>query len=86
MNQRIRELFKSKNWRLMRRTLGLNQSDFWKPVRVTQSGGSRYESGREAPDQVIELLRLRYVEGIDPFELKRKHVTGPALIQQEADQ
>lgn len=28
----------------LRKKLGLNQSDFWSRVRVTQSGGSRYES------------------------------------------
>lgn len=27
--------------------LGLNQSEFWSRVGITQSGGSRYETGRE---------------------------------------
>lgn len=28
-----------------RKKLGLNQSEFWSRINVTQSGGSRYESG-----------------------------------------
>lgn len=33
--------------REMRRKLGLNESEFWSQFQVTQSGGSRYESGRD---------------------------------------
>ncbi|GAB4059271.1 helix-turn-helix domain-containing protein [Uliginosibacterium sediminicola] len=36
----------------LREKLKLNQSDFWGPVGVTQSAGSRYESGRNIPDPV----------------------------------
>lgn len=46
--------------RELRRKLGLNQIDFWGRVKVTQSGGSRYESGRCMPDQVAMLLHLAY--------------------------
>jgi transcriptional regulator with XRE-family HTH domain len=49
----------------IRRKLGLNQSEFWGKIGVTQSGGSRYESGRNMPRPVRELLRLVHVEGID---------------------
>jgi len=49
----------------IRRRLGLNQSEFWGKIGVTQSGGSRYESGRNMPRPVRELLRLVHVEGID---------------------
>jgi transcriptional regulator with XRE-family HTH domain len=45
--------------------MGLNQSQFWGAVKVTQSGGSRYESGRQAPAQVDELVRLRHELDID---------------------
>jgi predicted transcriptional regulator len=38
----------NRDYRVMRRKLGLNQSQFWAAVKVTQSG-SRYESGRQAP-------------------------------------
>lgn len=36
----------------------LNQKDFWKRYGVTQSGGSRYESGRNIPRPLAILLWL----------------------------
>jgi hypothetical protein len=39
---------------------------------VTQSGGSRYESGRNMPKTVRELLRLVHVEQIDVTKIKRE--------------
>lgn len=54
-----------KNPREIRRQLGINQSDFWSRVGVTQSGGSRYESGRNMPKPVRELVRLVHVEQVD---------------------
>ena len=41
-----------------RNKLNLNQSMFWKRYGVTQSGGSRYESGRSIPAPLKLLLRL----------------------------
>lgn len=41
-----------------RRTLGENQSVFWQRFGVTQSGGSRYESGRSMPKPVRMLISL----------------------------
>lgn len=46
--------------RRLRLKLGLNQSQFWSPLGVTQSGGSRYESGRNIPRPVQLLLHLAY--------------------------
>jgi|SRR5688500_9340717 transcriptional regulator with XRE-family HTH domain len=54
----------------IRRKLGLNQSEFWGKIGVTQSGGSRYESGRNMPRPVRELLRLVHIEGIDLAKAK----------------
>lgn len=56
----------------IRRKLGLNQQQFWSKIGVTQSGGSRYESGRNMPRPVRELLRLVHVEQIDIQRLKRE--------------
>lgn len=56
---------KAINYRDMRKKLELNQQDFWSAVWVTQSGGSRYESGRAVPRQVVEQVRLRHELGID---------------------
>lgn len=60
------------NPREIRRRLGLNQEQFWTKIGVTQSGGSRYESGREMPKPVRELLRLVHVEQIDLSQVKRE--------------
>lgn len=46
--------------RAFRNKNGLNQSEFWHRYGITQSGGSRYESGRDmsAPLQLIMRLHL----------------------------
>ncbi len=60
------------NPREIRRKLGLNQQEFWSRIGVTQSGGSRYESGRNMPKPVRELLRLVHIEQIDLAKVKRE--------------
>lgn len=57
--------------REIRRKLGLNQSEFWSQIGVTQSGGSRYESGRDIPRPVQALLRLVHVERIDIDKIRK---------------
>ena len=59
------------NPREIRRRLGLNQEQFWTQIGVTQSGGSRYESGRTMPKPVQELLRLVHVDQIDVRKITR---------------
>lgn len=49
-----------KEIRDFRRKHQMNQLEFWKRVGVTQSGGSRYESGRNIPRPVQLLLTLVY--------------------------
>lgn len=58
--------------REIRRKLGMNQQQFWSKLGVTQSGGSRYESGRNMPRPVQHLLRLVYVEQIDIQKIKKE--------------
>src|SRR5499426_3028478 len=60
------------NPREIRHRLGLNQQEFWGRIGVTQSGGSRYESGRSMPKPVRELLRLVHVERIDLSRVKKE--------------
>ena len=60
--------------REIRRKLGLNQQQFWSKIGVTQSGGSRYESGRNMPRPVRELLRLVHIEQIDIQHLKHEDI------------
>jgi transcriptional regulator with XRE-family HTH domain len=58
--------------RAVRQKLGLNQQEFWTKIGVTQSGGSRYESGRQMPKPVRELLRLVHVEKIDLSRVRKE--------------
>lgn len=53
------------NCREIRLKSGLNQLEFWSAVGVTQSGGSRYENGRNIPKPVRQLLNLVYVLKLD---------------------
>lgn len=46
-----------------RQHLGLNQSDFWSLLGVTQSAGSRYENDREIPTPVKRLYYVVYLRG-----------------------
>ncbi|MCB1886876.1 MAG: helix-turn-helix domain-containing protein [Rhodocyclaceae bacterium] len=62
----------TKDVREIRRKLGMNQSQFWSKIGVTQSGGSRYESGRNIPRPVQALLRLVHVEQIDISKVRRE--------------
>lgn len=48
-------------WALAARTKrNLNQKDFWTPLGVTQSGGSRYECGRAINKVIANLLLIAY--------------------------
>src|SRR3990172_1930381 len=77
------------NPREIRRRLRLNQEEFWSRVGVTQSGGSRYESGRSIPRPVRELVRLVHIEGIELAKAKgrdfevasRLKATNPRLYR-----
>lgn len=65
------------NIRDFRKQLDENQFDFWKRFGVTQSGGSRYESGREMPTSV-KMLIVFYQRGIvddKDFAQARKFVS-----------
>lgn len=57
--------------RAIRRKMGVNQQTFWSKLGVTQSGGSRYESGRNMPRPVQHLLRLVHVEQIDIAKVRK---------------
>ncbi len=46
--------------KLFRQKSAMNQTEFWSRIGVTQSGGSRYESGRNIPVPVQRLLLIAY--------------------------
>lgn len=52
-----------KDLRAYRESLGENQTDFWNRFGVTQSGGSRYESGRSLPPSVAMLV-IAFFDGL----------------------
>ncbi len=70
-----------KNPREIRQKLGLNQDEFWQKIGVTQSGGSRYEAGRDMPKPVAELLRLVHVEGVDISAVRREDIEIIAFLK-----
>lgn len=54
------KIYSGEEVRELRRTLNLNQSEFWAPFQTMQSGGSRYESGRDIPEPVQVLLNIAF--------------------------
>ena len=57
----------------LRKQTGLTQGEFWKRVFVTQSGGSRYETGeRPIPKTVQALLTIAYAKTETAFTLVQK--------------
>ena len=72
---------KNLNLRKLRRSLGLNQQEFWSAVGVTQSGGSRYETGRSMSNPVRELVRLVHLEGINLNKVRGDHCIVGAELQ-----
>lgn len=59
------DLRSGSNFKAVRGSLNMGQAVFWKRVFVTQSGGSRYESGRNIPESVRTLLKLVYTSPAD---------------------
>ncbi|WP_373741156.1 helix-turn-helix domain-containing protein [Neisseria sp.] len=72
---------KIENIRDIRKKLGMNQMDFWSRIGVTQSGGSRYESGRNMPKPVRELLRLVHIEHVDLAKVNRDDLAIASLLK-----
>ncbi len=54
----IKALATGEGAKALRQYLGLTQAAFWVRVFVAQSGGARYELGRDIPEQVAMLLQL----------------------------
>ncbi len=63
----------------LRQSTGLNQSEFWKKFGVTQSGGSRYESGRSMPTPLKILMQAWIDKLVDDAALAKllKKVVPP---------
>jgi len=67
----------------LRRSHGENQETFWRRFGVTQSGGSRYESGRNIPTPIAMLVALWATGkiGDDDLAQSRKAIGRPAIIK-----
>jgi hypothetical protein len=52
-----------------------NQKDFWNPFGVTQSGGSRYESGRKLAKPLALLIHFWQAGKITDADLGKAAVT-----------
>lgn len=66
--------YTGKEVKAMRKGLKLTQTEFWTPLGLTQSGGSRYESHQEIPKPVCKLIYIHYEAKIDvrsPLEFNR---------------
>ena len=51
---------KQTDYKTLRTKLRMNQTEFWSRIGVTQSGGSRYEGGRNAPEPTRIVVDLAY--------------------------
>ena len=67
----------------LRKSHGENQETFWRRFGVTQSGGSRYESGRNIPTPIAVLVALWASGkiGDDDLTQTRKAIGRPAIIK-----
>ena len=65
----------------IRRKLSLNQYDFWNKVGITQSGGSRYENGRNMPKPVRELVGLVHIENVDLSKIRKDDLIVARLLK-----
>ena len=81
-NTDMRPFDKISNPRQIRQRLSMNQQEFWARIGVTQSGGSRYESGRKMPKPVRELLRLVHIEGMQLANARRDDLEIIAYLKQ----
>ena len=73
----------TENPREIRKKTGLNQVEFWSRIGVTQSGGSRYESGRNIPFAVRELLRLVHIEKVNLSHLNEQDMAIARLLKEK---
>lgn len=73
-----------KEARFIRKQLGMGQLEFWQAIGVTQSAGSRYESGQNMSAQIAELVRIRYVEKLPLARVKAEYI-HIALALKERD-
>lgn len=72
------------NLAALRKDFAENQETFWRRFGVTQSGGSRYESGRNIPTPIAILVALWAAGKISEDDLTqvRKSIGRPVIIKE----
>ena len=66
------KIYTGEEIRDLRRKRGMNQQEFWGHFQTTQSGGSRYESGRDIPEPVQVLLNIAFGSATKATEIVDK--------------
>ena len=59
--------------KVYRKAQKMNQSEFWQRFGVTQSGSSRYESGRRLPMPLKILMHLYLNGDVSPIALTKAY-------------
>lgn len=62
-----------------RRERAVNQSAFWGQYGITQSGGSRYESGRNVPTSTRMLMALHAMGVVSDEDMLRAKAVAASL-------
>lgn len=70
----------------LRHQLGMNQTDFWAKLGVTQSGGARCENAKSITLPVFKLLRLQYLEGVDVDQTDRNAIIVAEKFKREGEE
>lgn len=74
---------KIENLREIRKGTGKNQQQFWSEIGITQSGGSRYESGRNIPKSIRALIKIVHIEKIALSEINGDDFKIAQLLKTE---
>lgn len=70
----------------LRHQLGMNQTDFWAKLGVTQSGGARCENAKSITLPVFKLLRLQYLEGVDVDQTGQAGIVESEKFKREGEE
>lgn len=66
----IKRVATIRDFKTLRSKVGMSQTKYWERFGVTQSGASRYESGRGLPLPVEMLMVLREAGALSDFQLE----------------
>ena len=79
---RSRPLKNTPNLLALRYARGMNQTEFWSKLGVSQSCGSRFENGRRMPTPIGLLIDIIYVRSIDTSKIQNEDMVIIEYLQQ----